>query len=240
MAAPDPDLTGEHILARFDAVASRMPDVARATEAFADEKLRERAYYELVSILNPDTEDGDTLSGDVVRRLADATREESQDGEEFGEVMLRLLDELRDYRKREPGDLADVAEDVDEEAREGESFTETIARLLGELGTTRDCLSKAHWALIRTGLFTADQVGDNIAARITELVEEVERHRQREADRIAQERWVAPAAPEIPQWVPPILDAYLDGKILDFSDAEVPQPVLDRVMDRIRRSYPEN
>lgn len=98
MAAPDPDLAGEHILARFDAVASRMPDIARAVDAFDDEKLRERAYYELIGILNPDTEDGDTLPADVVRRLADATREEMRDGEEFGDVVLRLLDELRRLR----------------------------------------------------------------------------------------------------------------------------------------------
>jgi hypothetical protein len=91
MAAPDPDFD------RFDAVAARMPDLARAVDAFADPKLRERTYYELIGILNPG-EDGDTLSPADFARLVDATHEEARDGESYTELILRLLDELRQHR----------------------------------------------------------------------------------------------------------------------------------------------
>lgn len=99
MTAPDPDFD------RFDAVAARMPDVARAVDAFADERLRERAYYELIGILNP-TEDGDTLSPADFARLAGATHEEMRDGESYTETILRVLDELRQHRAREADRLA--------------------------------------------------------------------------------------------------------------------------------------
>jgi hypothetical protein len=58
MAAPEPRIddpvgVDPAALALFDTLCSRMPLIAEAVNAFANPVLQERAFYELVSILNP-------------------------------------------------------------------------------------------------------------------------------------------------------------------------------------------
>jgi hypothetical protein len=62
MAAPDlhdsaPPGVAPGAIARLDALCFHMPRIAEAVQAFTDPTLRERAYYELVSILNPSEPD---------------------------------------------------------------------------------------------------------------------------------------------------------------------------------------
>lgn len=79
------DALGPGVAARFDAVRIRMPLVAEAIGAFTDPALRERAYYEMVSIINPadrDTEDGvpETGAVEAVGQLAAWIIEQSPNG----------------------------------------------------------------------------------------------------------------------------------------------------------------
>lgn len=76
---------GPGVADRFDAVRVRMPLIAEVVDTFTDPTLRERAYYEMVSIINPpdhDVEAGVPDAGAVedVGRLAAWIVEQSPAG----------------------------------------------------------------------------------------------------------------------------------------------------------------
>jgi hypothetical protein len=92
------------VLAKFDAVCLRMPQIAVAIESFADPTIRERAYYELVGILNPTPDDGASgfwVRGDDLDRLtawiADqapmAWRDSVQPSEATADALIRFLEQ---------------------------------------------------------------------------------------------------------------------------------------------------
>lgn len=81
-------------LDRYELLVQQLPRVAEAANAFADPVLRERAYFELLFLLNP-REDLDTeADADGLARLAELVRSDVQPGETAIEATTRLLEEL--------------------------------------------------------------------------------------------------------------------------------------------------
>lgn len=97
------------VVARFDAVAQAMPRIAEVVNVFTDPALREKAYYELVSIINPDAEPVDPSVGPLAKILS----VEGLDGETPTETTLRLLKELRRRRAHPAGFTRESAEPAD-------------------------------------------------------------------------------------------------------------------------------
>lgn len=98
MAAPDlydpaPIGISAETLSLFDTMCSRMPAIAEAVNAFNDPRLRERAFYEMVSILNPvkGEDEPDPLE---IGRLAAYLTVLAAPGETATDVALRVLGPL--------------------------------------------------------------------------------------------------------------------------------------------------
>jgi hypothetical protein len=81
------------VAARFDAVRVRMPYIAEAVNAFASPTLQERAFYELVSIINPSSDDDEPISPEI-ERLAAYLTVLAAPGETVTEVAVRVLGPL--------------------------------------------------------------------------------------------------------------------------------------------------
>lgn len=79
--------------ARFDAIRVRMPYIAEAVNAFDNPALQERAFHELVSIINP-VEDNDEPVSPEVERLAAYLAVLAAPGETAIDVALRVLGPL--------------------------------------------------------------------------------------------------------------------------------------------------
>jgi hypothetical protein len=81
------------VVARFDAVRVRMPLIAEAVNAFNNPALQERAFHEMVSIINPVEDDDEAISPEIERLAAYLTVLATPD-ETATDVALRVLGPL--------------------------------------------------------------------------------------------------------------------------------------------------
>jgi hypothetical protein len=149
----DPRYIDPAVLAKFDTLCSRMGLVADAVNAFDDTSLRERAFYELVGIINPSPVEPEPV--DVIAQPQPAYPD-------------------RDFAIRQIGELsAWVIEKAPTAWREGVRFHESTAAnvidmlVRGAEAWTQILLVK-H-ALMTAGGFSAEQVDGDLVPLIREM-----------------------------------------------------------------------
>jgi hypothetical protein len=175
VAAPEPSIDDQvgvdpAALARFDTLCSRMGLIAEAVNVFQDAALRERAFHELVSIIVPD-EDPDEApdyhaEGVYCGEPAHCTPPYAGalPGTPYPARSIAELRRIADWIRSPCAPVAWRASI----AVGGPTADAAIAML--EAGAiASEQVRRAKLALEDTGFFTAEQVGDDIAARIIEL-----------------------------------------------------------------------
>lgn len=146
VAGPKPD----PVLAKFETVCACMPQVAAAIEAFTDSNLRERAYYELVGILNPPPDD---TAADVIAvpQWGDAPASAA----EIGRLATWILDDA-------PAAWRDSIQP-------GESTVDAAIRFLADGDHARAALILVRRELVEQGGFTVEQAEGDLIPLIREL-----------------------------------------------------------------------
>jgi hypothetical protein len=176
MAAPEPlidDPVGVDpaALARFDTLSSRMGLIAEAVNAFASPAIQERAFHELVTLINPgDYEDPDEApdyhaEGVYCGEPAHCTPPYA--GALPGTPYpARAVTELARISSWIRSPCAPVAWRA---SLAGGPTADAALAMLEAGAIALEKVRRAKRALEDTGFFAADQVGDDIAARIIEL-----------------------------------------------------------------------
>jgi hypothetical protein len=156
--APDPLVASsavEHIdpavLAKFDTLCSRMALIAEAVNTFADPSLRERAFYELVSIINPSPPEPESVELIAEPRWGDAPASAVEIG--------RLAEWITD---KAPGAWRDTIQP-------GETTVDATIRFLADGDLARAELNMIRHALIDDGGFSVEQTSGPLPPLIREM-----------------------------------------------------------------------
>lgn len=156
MTAPDP-LTADPryidpvTLAKFDTLCSRMGLIADAVKTFADTTLRERAFYELVSILNPLPDNPEPVDVVAVPQWGDAPASAA----EIGRLATWILDDA-------PSAWRDSI-------KPGESTVDAAIRFLADGDRARAALILVRRELVEQGGFSAERAEGDLIPLIREL-----------------------------------------------------------------------
>lgn len=147
----DPRYVEPAALAKFDTLCSRMGLIAEGVNAFDDPTLRERAFYELVGIINPAPDEPEPV--DVI---AVPQREQPF----AGSVDLHRLSEW----------ILDKAPTAwRESVQHFEPITDAVIRFLSEGADAWTQTLLVKHALMTAGGFSAEQVDGDLATLIREM-----------------------------------------------------------------------
>lgn len=146
VAGPTPDA-----IARFELLLLHMPRIATAVESFADPTVRERAYYELVGLINPSPDEPEPVDVVAVPQWGDAPASAA----ELGRLASWILDDA-------PAAWRDSVQP-------GESTVDATIRFLGEGDQARAALILVRRELVEQGGFTVEQAEGDLIPLIREL-----------------------------------------------------------------------
>lgn len=145
------DVTEYPTLARFETVCTRMPRIAEAIEAFADPTLRERAYHELIRILNPSPDEPAPVDLIAAPQWGDAPASAA----EIGKLASWICDDA-------PSAWRDSIQP-------GESTVDAAIRFLEDGDKARAALILIRRELVEQGGFSAEQAEGDLIPLIREL-----------------------------------------------------------------------
>jgi hypothetical protein len=147
----DPRYIDPAVLAKFDTLCSRMGFVADVVNAFTDPTLRERAFYELVGIINPSPDEPEPVDVIGVPQWGDAPASAVELG-------------------RLAGWIADKAPTAwRESVQPTEATADALIRFLDQGAAAWTQVLLVKHALMTAGGFTTEQVDGDLPALIREM-----------------------------------------------------------------------
>ena len=155
--APDPLAADSRyidpaILAKFDTICSRMGVIAEAVNAFTDPTLRERAFYELVGIINPSPDEPELV--DVIA-LPQTAFDRDFAVRQIGELSVWVIEKAPTaWREAARLDDSTAANVIDMLARGADAWTQILL---------------VKHALMTAAGFSAEQVDGDLVPLIREM-----------------------------------------------------------------------